>query len=110
MHKSYIHENQGVISVASMDKSQTTRKLRVENSLGLHARPAASIVRLLRDTQSNVTFTFRKQTVDARSVLGLLMLGAPRNAWITVSVHGPDADDTIDLLEEAFRHKFGEQM
>jgi len=71
MNQDHNHENQGLTSVASIDKNQTTRKLRVENPLGLHARPAASIVRLLRDTQSNVTFTFRKQTVDARSVLGL---------------------------------------
>jgi phosphocarrier protein HPr len=110
MNQNNNHENQVATSVASLDKQNMTRKLRVENSLGLHARPAASIVRLLRDTQSSVTFTFRKQTVDARSVLGLLMLGAPRNAVITVSVDGPDAVDTIDLLEDAFKDKFGEQM
>ena len=86
-----------------------TRRLRVENTPGLHARPAVSIVRLLQDSRSSVTFTYKRHTVDASSVMGLLMLGAPKNAWITVSVSGPDANDTIEKLEGAFRQRFGEQ-
>ena len=89
--------------------SPTTRRLRVENYQGLHARPAVSIVRLLQQSQSSVKFTYRRHTVDASSVMGLLMLGAPRNAWITVSADGPDANDVIEKLEVAFRQRFGEQ-
>ena len=88
--------------------STVVRKLRVTNQQGLHARPAVFIVRLLQSMQSAVTFTYRKQTVEANSVLGLLMLGAPRNAWITVSADGPDASDTVDRLEDAFQKGFGE--
>ena len=86
-----------------------TRRLKVENLQGLHARPAVSIVRLLQQSQSSVTFTYKRHTVDATSVMGLLMLGAPRNAWITVSVNGPDANDIIQRLEAAFQQQFGEQ-
>lgn len=86
-----------------------TRRLRIENQEGLHARPAVSIVRLLQQSRSSVTFTYRRHTVNATSVMGLLMLAAPRNAWITVSVDGPDANDTIEKLETAFRQRFGEQ-
>jgi phosphocarrier protein HPr len=84
------------------------RKLRVENPQGLHARPAASIVKLLRSTRSLVTFTYKQQTVDAHSILHLLMLGAPNKALITVSANGPDALDALDKLEKAFQLKFGE--
>lgn len=101
------HLNTGVMP---LEEIRLLKKLRVENPLGLHARPAAYIVRLLRDMQSDVTFTFRRQTIDARSVLGLLMLGAPRNGWITVCVKGSDAVLTMQMLEDAFKQKFGEQM
>jgi phosphocarrier protein HPr len=92
-----------------LELSSMTCRLKVENQQGLHARPAVSIVRLLKDSRSSVTFTYRRHTVNASSVMGLLMLGAPRNAWITVSVDGPDANDTIEKLEVAFRQRFGEQ-
>jgi phosphocarrier protein len=85
------------------------RRLRIENQQGLHARPSVYIVRLLQGTKSTVTFTYKRQTVAANSVLGLLMLAAPKNAWITVSVDGPDAQEVIEKLEEAFRQRFGEQ-
>lgn len=94
----------------ALSLSQATRRLRIENQQGLHARPAASIARLLRDTNSSVTFTYKRHTVDAHSVLGLLMLAAPQHAWITVSIDGPDANDLIAKLEEAFHRGFGEQM
>jgi phosphocarrier protein len=91
-----------------LSDSSAVRRLQVQNPQGLHARPAASIVRLLRNSQSSVTFTYKKQTVDAHSILGLLMLAAPKNAWITVSVAGPDAVDTLEKLAEAFHQRFGE--
>lgn len=89
---------------------QTTRRLRVQNPHGLHARPAATIARLVRTTNSSVTFTYKRNTVDAQSILGLLMLAAPQNSWITVSADGPDANDALGKLEEAFRQKFGEEL
>ena len=88
------------------ESTKFVRKLRLGTSQGLHARPAASIAKLLRSTRSTVTFTYRHQTVDAHSVLHLLMLGAPRNALITVSAEGPDAADVIEKLEKAFEEKF----
>ena len=88
--------------------ASVTKRLRLENPQGLHARPAVAIVRLLQQMNSNVTFTYKRQTVAANSMLGLLMLAAPKNAWITVCVDGPDAQDVIAQLEEIFRQRFGE--
>ena len=84
------------------------RKLRLTTSQGLHARPAAYIVKLLRSSQSKVSFSYKQQTVDAHSVLHLLMLGVPKNALITVSACGSDALETLDKLEKAFEQKFGD--
>jgi len=99
---------QGEFEKAVTGTEKHVRKLRLCTSQGLHARPAALIVKMLRSTRSAVTFTYRQQTVDAHSVLHLLMLGAPKNALITVSAEGPDAAETIEILEKAFDQKFGD--
>jgi phosphocarrier protein HPr len=108
MNKDCDVENNSAVVLSMVDQPLVTRKMRIVNPLGLHARPSANLVRMLRDRQSEVSFTFRNTTVDARSILGLLMLAAPRNAWITVSVKGPDAVELVEELERAFKNKFGE--
>lgn len=85
-----------------------TKKIRVINKLGLHTRPATLIVKLLQDCKSEVTFTYKKQTVDAKSILNLLMLAAPKNALITVKAKGEDAIEAVKRLEENFENCFGE--
>jgi phosphocarrier protein HPr len=95
-------------SMVEVTSTKLERKLRLSNSQGLHARPATFIVKLLRSTRSSVTFSYKQQTVDAHSVLHLLMLGAPKNAYITVSAIGSDALETIEKLEKAFEQKFGD--
>ena len=83
-------------------------KVRVRNLLGLHARAAALIVKLLRESRSKVFLTYRNETVDGRSILGILMLAAGRNAQITLSIEGEDANETLERLVEAFYNRFGE--
>lgn len=82
--------------------------VRVKNSLGLHTRPATSIVRLLQNKKSDVFFTCKKETINAKSILSILMLAAKRNTKITITVEGEDADETLEQLTEAFDSKFGE--
>jgi phosphocarrier protein HPr len=94
--------------VAQTGEEPIKRKLRLTTCQGLHARPAAFIVKLLRTSRSKVTFTYKQQTVDAHSVLHLLMLGAPKNATITAAACGPDAEETLEKLEAAFEQKFGD--
>ena len=84
------------------------RKVRVKNALGLHARPATAIVKLLQGTRSAVLFTYRKETVNARSIMSILMLAATKNSFITVVVDGEDAQDTMEKIVHAFENEFGE--
>lgn len=84
------------------------RKVRVKNALGLHARPATVIARLLQNTKSSVLFTYRKETVNARSIMSILMLAATKNSLITVVVDGDDAKEIMDRLVQAFDAEFGE--
>jgi len=85
-------------------------KLKVKNALGLHTRPAASIVKLLQLRKSSVQFTYKDETINARSIMSILMLAARRNALITVTVEGEDAEVTMAQLERAFDEEFGEKL
>lgn len=76
--------------------------------MGLHTRPATEIVKLLQNSLSEVEFTYRKESVNAKSILSILMLAAGKNAVIKVKVSGLDAEETMLRLKEAFENKFGE--
>ncbi len=85
-----------------------SKRLKVKNPLGLHARPATVIARLLQKSKSKVFFTFHEETINARSIMSVLMLAANKNAQILVTVEGEDAETTMDSLVEAFNNQFGE--
>lgn len=85
------------------------RKLKVKNSLGLHTRPAAAIVKLLQPRKSSVYFTYKNETINARSIMSILMLAAKKNSQIVVTVEGDDASLTIEHLTMAFEQEFGEK-
>lgn len=85
-----------------------SKKVKIKNDLGLHARPATMIVKLLQSKKSLVTFTYGKETINARSIMSVLMLAARRNTQITITAEGDDAEQTVIMLEEAFANKFGE--
>jgi len=84
------------------------RKVRVKNSLGLHTRPATVIVKLLQNCKSDVTFALKKEIINAKSILSILMLAAKKNSQITVTVEGSDAEAVMEKLVEAFENGFGE--
>jgi phosphocarrier protein HPr len=84
------------------------RKVRVKNELGLHTRPATLIVKLLQEVKSEVFFTYKKETISAKSILSILILAAPKNASITIQVNGEDAQATMERLVESFENGFGE--
>lgn len=83
-------------------------KLQVKNPMGLHTRPATLIVKLLQTCKSDVNFTYKRMTVNAKSILSLLMLAAKKNSRITITVEGEDAAATLEKLVEAFDSQFGE--
>ena len=85
-----------------------TSKVKVKNPLGLHTRPAAVIVRMLQPLKSSVLFTYKHETINARSIMGILMLAAKKNAQITITVEGADAEMVMNLLTRAFEEQFGD--
>lgn len=84
------------------------RKVRVKNALGLHTRPATMIVKILQNSKSDVSFVHKRETINAKSILSILMLAAKKNTQIMVTVEGEDATIVMDKLLFAFESGFGE--
>lgn len=84
------------------------RKVRVKNALGLHTRPATQIVKLLQNCKSDVSFQYKRESVNAKSILSILMLAAKKNTQLVVTVEGEDADEIMKKLVSAFDTGFGE--
>ncbi len=84
------------------------KKVQVKNRLGLHTRPATTIVSLLQHCKSEVFFTHKRETINAKSILSILMLAARKNSKITIIVQGDDANVTMEKLVDAFENQFGE--
>ncbi len=84
------------------------QKVQVKNMMGLHTRPATAIVKMLQNSKCDVSFTYKKATINAKSILSILMLAARKNSKITITVEGSDADATMEKLLIAFENEFGE--
>ena len=78
------------------------------NARGLHARASAKFVKLASGFDSEIQVTRDGVTVDARSIMGLLMLVAPRGSTIRVTTTGPDAEPLMQALAELVDNYFGE--
>jgi len=85
------------------------RDIKVVNSLGIHARPAALLVKTLSGFESNVSFEKDSLKVNGRSVLGVMMLAAPQGSFIKVEIDGPDENDCMLAIEDVFVRGFDEE-
>lgn len=88
-----------------------TQQVKVKNILGLHTRPATVIVKLLQNTKCDILFTHKRETINAKSILSILMLAARKNSKITITVAGEEEQEaiaTMDRLVTAFDKQFGE--
>lgn len=88
----------------------TTARDQVEivNERGLHARASAKFVKLASSFDSEIKVTREGQTVDARSIMGLLMLGAGPGSMIEIEAEGKDAQPAVHALVELVAARFDE--
>ncbi len=80
------------------------------NTRGLHARASAKFVKLASGFEAEIQVTRDGVTVDARSIMGLLMLGAGNGCSIEITAEGSDAQEAIDALGELVARKFDEDQ
>ena len=78
------------------------------NPRGLHARAAAKFVKLAEGFTAEISISHNNLTVSARSIMGLLMLGAAQGAAITIATSGEDAKVALDALSTLVGEGFGE--
>jgi phosphocarrier protein len=87
------------------------RTLVIKNHLGLHARAAARLVKLASGFKSEILLArseARQRTVNAKSILGVLLLAATKGTMIDVMVEGADEVEAIESLCELIEENFGE--
>jgi phosphocarrier protein HPr len=84
------------------------REARILNKLGIHARPAAEIVKTAARFKSSITIVRDDLEVNAKSIMGVMMLAAEFGSTIVVRATGEDADAALDALCAVIANKFGE--
>ena len=80
----------------------------IHHEVGLHARPASMFVQTAAKYSSDIEVTHGETTANAKSILGILTLGAHQGALITIRAEGEDADEALKTLELLVLDNFGE--
>ncbi len=86
----------------------TERQATIVNPLGLHARPAAQLVRLASSFASEIEFIKDGDPVNGKSIMGVMMLAAECGSTVTVRATGADEVAAVDALAELIASGFGE--
>ncbi|MDD3052021.1 MAG: HPr family phosphocarrier protein [Candidatus Cloacimonetes bacterium] len=81
----------------------------IRNKLGLHARPCSLVVKTASMYQSKVMIIKDDMEVNAKSIMGLMMLAAEQGSQIELIVDGPDEEFVMTKLIDLFESRFGEE-
>ena len=87
---------------------QAERSVQIVNEAGIHARPAAEIVKTAARFRSEIMIVKDGLDVNAKSIMGVMMLAAEFGADIVVRASGPDAEQAVGAIEQLIANKFGE--
>ena len=89
-----------------MSKAIKDPYITVLNDKGLHTRPATELVKCVSKYQTDIHLKFQELRINAKSLLGILMLAAPKGSKIEIQVEGPDKNQVIKELQTLARNKF----
>jgi phosphocarrier protein HPr len=84
------------------------KQVTINNKLGLHARAAAKFVTLASSFSSAIDITKDHQTVNGKSIMGVMMLAASRGTRLVLTIDGEDEEAAADSLQRLIDEKFGE--
>ena len=85
------------------------RDVEIVNKLGLHARPSAKLTQLASRFSSEVHMSKNGRRINAKSIMGVMMLAAARGSTVTLETEGADADAALEALAELIASGFGEE-
>jgi phosphocarrier protein HPr len=83
-------------------------EIEIVNKLGLHARASAKLTQLAAKYKSDVWMTRNKRRVNAKSIMGVMMLAAGKGAKVMLETDGTDEKECMDALVALINDKFGE--
>ncbi len=86
------------------------RDVEIVNKLGLHARPSARLTQLASSFKSNVFMSRNGRRVNAKSIMGVMMLAASKGSIITLETEGEDEAEAMEALAGLISSGFGEEL
>ncbi|HEY5307462.1 MAG TPA: HPr family phosphocarrier protein [Casimicrobiaceae bacterium] len=84
------------------------REVEIINKLGLHARASAKLTQLAGKYQSEVSLSRNGRKINAKSIMGVMMLAAGKGAKVTLEIEGPDESDAMEAIVALINGYFGE--
>ena len=84
------------------------RDIEIVNNLGLHARASAKLTQLASKYQCDVVLSRNNRKVNAKSIMGVMMLAAGKGAKVTLEIEGPDENDAMAAIVALIGDYFGE--
>jgi phosphocarrier protein len=87
----------------------TEKTIVIQNRAGIHARPAAILVQATKDFRSSIYFEKGKDRINAKSIMGIITLGAAYGTEIKIIADGEDEEAAVDTLVKLFESKFEEE-
>jgi phosphocarrier protein len=85
-----------------------TQSFVIKNKVGLHARPAAVLVQAANKFKSEIKLEKDVNEVSAKSILGVLSLGAEKGTVVVVTANGVDEEEALKTIEELVNNNFGD--
>lgn len=84
-------------------------EVEISNRLGLHARPSAKLTQLATQFRSEIWLERQGRRVNAKSIMGVMMLAAAQGARLTIETEGDDGEQALQAIVELINSRFGER-
>ncbi len=85
------------------------RMVTIRNRAGMHARPAALLVKTASEFESRIYIEKDSERVNGKSIMGVITLGATYNTPLKIIADGPDETQALDAIEQLFENRFEEE-
>lgn len=82
------------------------KELEIKNEVGLHARPAATLVKVASRFQSQINIVYQNKVADCKSILSLMSLVVKQGERVTIKIDGSDEQEAMNTLESLFENDF----
>ena len=87
----------------------TTKKIRIKNSEGLHARPASEFVKIATKYKSEIFLSKDGREINGKSIMGVMMLAAEKGSELVIKINGIDEVEAMDALVKLINNNFYEE-